>query len=70
MHIAVIKTVPAVAFRVFAVTLAVEPSLVVDDVVLSRHAKKFTGLRFLENLLERIEFAGFCQVREVAGVQN
>src|ERR1700743_2193535 len=51
-----IKTVPALAFGIFAKTFEVKFSVIAGDIVFARHIKNLFRLYALEQLIERVKF--------------
>src|SRR6266702_684192 len=70
MHALLVEAVPARAPGPFAEAFAVLRSVIVDDVMLARHVKDIASLATLQDLLERVEFLGFSEMGEVAGVEH
>src|SRR5690242_7478041 len=70
MHALLVETIPTGALRAFAKPLAVQLSVIIDDVMLSRHVEYLAAFALFENLLKRIEFLRFSEMGEIASVQH
>ena len=70
MDVLVIEAVPAGAFGVFAVAFQVEFAIVDRCIVLAGDEEDLLRLRGLQHLVERVVFAGFGRVAEIAGVND
>ena len=70
MHALLVEAVPAIAFGVLAVALAVLLAVIFKNVVLAGNEEHILGGRGFKNLVDGVELRRLGEVADVAGVQN
>ncbi len=70
MHAFLIEAVPARALRSFAEPVAILLSVIIEDVMLSRHIEHLPGFAAFQDLVQRVELLRLGKMSQVAGVQH
>src|SRR2546429_9543918 len=64
----IVVAVPALSKRSFAVAIEIAPAVVGEDIVLAGDVKSAANFGAFENMVNRIELGGICEMRGVGGV--
>src|SRR5262249_31575995 len=70
VHALVVKALPGLSARRLGEALEIEFGVVAGDVVLAGYIEQLFLAKALEDLIQRVKFAGLRQVGQIAGVKN